>query len=256
MYLDIKGLVTCGVGNLIDTPSEAAKLPWKWDRDGTRASDAEIRTAWHNLKLRQDLARRHVSHARALTGLHLDDADIDALVASKLESNDAFIAKWFPGWADIPADAQLAVLSMAWAVGPAFNQKFPKFTNAALSGNWEAAREHCTIREEGNPGVVPRNRANRLCFSNAALVLKTGGQPHILHWPDVKPVPAVRENDDTRAIALAAADDAAFLRSAAWRSEAKRELSNLGPEPFPLDSDDDEITVLDAGASLRRPGPA
>lgn len=40
------------------------------------------------------------------------------------------------------------------------------------------------IRELGNPGVVPRNAANRLCFANAAVVLEQGLDPKMLFWPN------------------------------------------------------------------------
>src|SRR5688572_28003833 len=84
MYLDILGLVTCGVGNLIDPVSEALKLPWKRRSTGKPATEHEVRAAWNALKARQDLARRHVSHAAAITGLFLTDPDIDDLVARRL----------------------------------------------------------------------------------------------------------------------------------------------------------------------------
>jgi GH24 family phage-related lysozyme (muramidase) len=183
MYLDILGLVTCGVGNLIDPVSEAVKVPFYRDSDGQRATEAEVRAAWHALKERQDLKRRGVSYARALTKLHMRDEDIGALVASRLASNEAFICKWLPAFPTIPADAQLGILSMAWAVGAGFNRKFPTFTKAALAGDWFAASAACTIREAGNPGVVPRNKANRCCFMNAHLVATHGLDRSALHWP-------------------------------------------------------------------------
>jgi len=80
MYLDIKGLITCGVGNLIDPVSEALKLPWKKQTTGGLATEAEVRAAWTALKHRPDLAKRNVTHALVLTGLVLADADVDALV--------------------------------------------------------------------------------------------------------------------------------------------------------------------------------
>ena len=74
MYLDVKGLVTTGVGNLIDTPSEAAKLPWIHESSGAPASRDEIVAAWSALKARQDLSRLHWRYAAALNDLRLTDA--------------------------------------------------------------------------------------------------------------------------------------------------------------------------------------
>jgi hypothetical protein len=239
---------------LVDPLALALGLPWKRDADNGLATQAEISAAWHALKARPDLAKRHTRHARALTQLHLDDADIDTLVEHKLAANDRFIERWFPGWENIPADAQLAIHSMAWAAGPGFNQKFPLFTEAALRGDWQSARAHCELRAvspEGIPnhGVIPRNKANQLCFANAALVIQCGGQPDILHWPDVFTVPAVHEDDgaELRALAYAAKEQAADEIAALRRREAHRELSEL-PDPNALqDPDDGESTLPDAG---------
>lgn len=235
MYLDILGLVTCGVGNLIDPVSEAVKVPFYRDSDGRRATEDEVRAAWHALKERQDLKRRGVSYARALTKLHMRDEDIDALVASRLASNEAFICKWLPDFPGIPADAQLGILSMAWAVGAGFNRKFPTFTKAALAGDWFAAMSACTIREEGNPGVVPRNKANRVCFMNAHLVLKHKMDPSVLHWPAaVNPevAEAMRRADEGDPALLAATLDAAG-RDARDASAALDELSDDGDSEPP-----------------------
>jgi GH24 family phage-related lysozyme (muramidase) len=249
MYLDILGLVTCGVGNLIDPVSEALRVPFYRDSDGGRATPDQVRAAWHALKERQDLKRRGVSYARALTGLHMRDEDIDELVASRLASNEAFICKWLPAYPTIPADAQLGILSMAWAVGAGFNRKFPTFTKAALAGDWFAASAACTIREAGNPGVVPRNRANRVCFMNAHLVATHGLDRAALHWPAAVNVEvaeatrnaeqAQRVTDEDRARADAAFVEATRIAQEDDRRETLRGLSDL-----------DEPTDEDSGAGV------
>lgn len=240
MYLDILGLVTTGVGNLIDPVSEAVRLPWKRS-DNTRATEAEIRESWARLKNRPDLAKRHVSHAAALTGLHLTDEDVDLLVAKKLVENERYVTGWLPDFPNLPADAQLGIMSMAWAVGPGFNKKFPTFTGSALKGDWVAAAAACTIREEGNPGVVPRNKRNRICFSNAALVIANGLARDVVHWPNAPepaeqvpsaPAPTPPVGDDYALAALLG--DIATRLGNERRIAAHREMSDLDPEPFPL----------------------
>lgn len=184
MYLDILGLVTTGVGNLIDTAEGAARLPWKHEKTGQPATHNEVVASWRELKARKDLSRMHWKYAAALNDLRLSDGDIDALVRSKLMSNEAYIrGHYFPDWDSFPADAQLGIMSMAWAVGPGFPTKFGNFTNRVLKGDWAGAKECCAIREAGNPGVVPRNKANRICFANADIVVKHGLDPEVLNWP-------------------------------------------------------------------------
>lgn len=181
MYLDVKGLVTTGVGNLIDSVYQAQQLPWK-RKDGTRASSIEIANEWQILKMRQDLSRLHYKHAGNLCDLRLTDADIDALVARKLESNSEEIAEHFPGWPTFPADAQLAILSLAWAVGPSFAPKWPNLSEAIRAKDWVACASHMVIKSEGNPGVIPRNQLNREHLIAAASKLARE-YPDVLHGP-------------------------------------------------------------------------
>jgi hypothetical protein len=186
MYLDILGLVTVGVGNLIDTPGQAIALPFVHEKTGERATAAEIAEAWRALKGRQDLSKLHWKYAAALNDLRLTDRAIDELVLGKLESNARHLQKnYFRDFATWPADAQLAALSMAWAMGPDFPRKFGNWTKFALLQDWVSAKACCKIRETGNPGVVPRTRQNEKCHDNAASVAASGGllDPAELFWP-------------------------------------------------------------------------
>jgi hypothetical protein len=192
MYLDILGLVTCGVGNLIDRPDIAAQLPWRHEKTGALATRAEVVAAWRDLKARPELAKLHWRYAAGLNDLRLTDEAIDDLVAGKLREFAIYLAaKHFRDFASWPADAQLGTLSMAWACGPGFPVKFKNFARCAEAQNWGDANACCKIREIGNPGVVPRNRANERCFLNAAVVSEHGLEPEVLHWPAVVMPPIV-----------------------------------------------------------------
>ena len=57
MYLDVKGLVTCAIGVLIDPIEMALHLPWR-RQDGAPATRAEIEADWCRIKGRQGLARK------------------------------------------------------------------------------------------------------------------------------------------------------------------------------------------------------
>lgn len=179
MYVDVKNLVTTGAGNLIDAsghPGDPAApallLPWKHP-DGGPASPEEIRAAWHTVK---NAGASEWSTARqgALTTLRLQDADIQALVTKKLNDFEAVIKNRIAPWETLPADAQLAVLSMAWAMGPLFN--YPRLI-AALNQpvpDFIAAAKQAYIPDLANPGLAPRNKANAELFSNAENTLKAG----------------------------------------------------------------------------------
>jgi len=218
MYCDILGLITCAQGNLIDPIAAAERLPWVLV-DGTRADIARVRADWHTLKDNAgQYSKRHWKFALAATQCRLTEAAMDELVMAKLLENEAFLRKTFTKWDDLPADAQLGIFSMAWACGPGFTKKFVNFTRLALAGNWAGtiAKDPtggyaAKIRETGNPGVVPRNAANRLCFANAAAVLRLGSDISLLAWPNAvsaaaTPLPAVVEAAQAKTDAQRALD--------------------------------------------------
>jgi len=177
MYADIKNLITTGVGNLIDPVERALSLPWRRE-DGTAASEDEIRAAWHAVKDDPAAASKGHKYARGLTTLRLTEGDVAVLVDGMMHKNAASLTKRWPAFPSWPADAQLAALSMAWAMGSGF--KFPTFSAAVEALDFVKASENCTINEAGNPGVVPRNKANRALLLAAADVLATGSDPSVL----------------------------------------------------------------------------
>lgn len=183
MYLDIKGLVTTGVGNLIDPVEAAVKLPWKRKADGQPATEAQIRAEWQHVKSAVALAHDGYRAAGLITTLRLDEPGIDALVLAKLDDNDRILAGKFPEWDSLPWQAQMAIHSMAWAMGPYFPRTWPRFTAAINVRNWPSAAAECWIPDAGNPGLTPRNKANRALLieaANAAPALPPGrGSPAV-----------------------------------------------------------------------------
>jgi hypothetical protein len=179
LYADKKGLVTTGIGNLVDPKPLAQALPFKHS-DGSAASADEIGAAWDIVK--QAWPGTQSFDSQKLTTIRLDKADIEQLVKSKLLVNDRYLTTNYPGFADWPADAQLALHSMAWAMGPAFN--FPSLKSALASKDFATAATQCHINETGNPGVIPRNQADVLLFQNAAQVAAGKGNPETLYYLD------------------------------------------------------------------------
>jgi GH24 family phage-related lysozyme (muramidase) len=186
-YADVKGLITIGVGNLVDPVAAAVHLPMR-RQDGTLASRDEIIADWARVKNDPDTARLGHRRAAQLTRLHIDRADLEALVETKLRSNDAILANRFKQWEEWPADAQLATHSMAWACGPYFPRSWPLLSAALDAQDWQAASNNCRMDEKGNPGLKPRNLVNRMLYRNAAIVVASGfteppHDPATLYWP-------------------------------------------------------------------------
>lgn len=199
MYLDIKGLVTVAVGNLVDPVEAAQALPFRFKNKpgianaGAAATPDQIAAEWHKLKNNPTLAQRGFKACEPLTMLELSDDSINAIILSRLTANENFMKRqqWFQNFDSWPADAQLGLLSMAWAMGPAGPGAFPNFRAACQSSNFNAAAAECKMNEAGNPGLIPRNRANVQLFSNAAVVAgdTTGALPHsVLFYPQVPKV--------------------------------------------------------------------
>lgn len=199
MYLDVKGLVTIARGNLIDPISMATSLPFE-RKSGGLASPGEIATEWRNVKARTDLALKGAGSFRSITALKLSQKSCDELVRRRLLEMEAHIKKRFPEFDSWPADAQLGIMSMSWAMGSGFN--FPRFEAAVKKRDFLTAAATCKMNEAGNPGLKPRNEANVILFTNAARILEEPDTypAMTLHWPDKLPdhplIPVVLEEPE------------------------------------------------------------
>lgn len=176
-YLDVRGLVTTGVGNLIDPAPIAFTLPWLRP-DGSRASLDDVKDAWNAVKARTDLAPHggaafaKVPAEAGVTPIHLSETAIDDLVRAKLLDNENVLRGRFPAWESWPGAAQLAALSIAWAAGPHFN--FPKMAAALNARDFARAAGESHLNEEANPGLHGRNVANEALLLGAARVEQEG----------------------------------------------------------------------------------
>lgn len=203
MYLDIKGLVTVGVGNLVDPVNYATSLPFQWKvkagvpKSGQKASAAEISEEWNRLKADKTLAQKGHRACKAITNLELTDAAINNLIATRLESNEKILKKYaaFQNFDKWPADAQLALHSMSWAMGAGGPAKFATLCTACKKLDFATAADNCKMKEAGNPGIVPRNRANKQLFLNAAAVMAGEGDGFYdksrLYYPTVLMMPVI-----------------------------------------------------------------
>ena len=197
MYLDIKGLVTIGIGNLIDVENagdkknlekilkELVTLPFVYKKGqpdaGKRATKADIEGDWKIVKGSQELAKLKDSYLlfANITDLKLKNAAIDALVLKKLNEMETELKMdpAFQGFEQWPADGQLGLLSMAWALGtPKLKAHWPHLKAACKKQDFDAVLKRCEINTVGNPGVAKRNTENRHLFRNAAAVFANRGK--------------------------------------------------------------------------------
>jgi hypothetical protein len=170
LYADVRGLMTTGMGNLVDPIDVALPLPWKTPQNNL-APKSQIVAAWNAVKNDPRSAVLGWVYAKSIpeNNLHLDDGDIDTLIYSKLDANDSSFASRFADWESRPADAQLAIHSMGWAMGPYFWSKFPRFTNAFTSEDYATCASECQISPSIGT-IVIRNKRNVALFFNSKQV--------------------------------------------------------------------------------------
>lgn len=193
MYLDVEGLVTTGVGDLIDSVPAAVELTWTVRATGQQATLEQIETEWHHVKGLQGMKGAGGKAFRGMTSLDLTSESLAKLIEDKLVEAETCLRQSFPDYDSWPADAQLGVLSMAWALGPEFARwGWPHFRSAALAQDWTEAADQCRMKEEGNPGVRPRNDADQILFRNAAWVASHGLPASGLYWPQALDTPSAQ----------------------------------------------------------------
>ncbi|GHF36282.1 peptidoglycan-binding protein [Streptomyces griseosporeus] len=158
MYLDQRGWVSTGIGNKIDETArpntaptaaerarslaEANELRWQ-EADGAPAGPDRIAAEWDAVKARLDLAPQGHRAFERLTSLRVDDSEIDRHVYTKLDQMESYLLRRaeFADCDTWPANAQLATLSVCWALGPGF--AFPKFAGHVSAREWSGAADEC-----------------------------------------------------------------------------------------------------------------
>lgn len=169
LYADDLKLVTTGAGNLVDPVRLTLELTWHHP-DGSLATQDEIRREFNRVKSIAETGgpRGYVAeHYLTPNALRLADADITALVLRRYDGNASVLLGRRPSAVSWPTSAIKAVMSMGWACGiqavldPA---RWPHLSAALDAERWDLAAASCMISELNNPGVHPRNLANRVLF--------------------------------------------------------------------------------------------
>ena len=177
-YTDVDGWVTTGTGNMIDagapgqqkgvncgkgtgapcgqaTPTaKALAMPWT---GGSIATDwAAIKAAWPGV---QSTACKGITSAR------LPQDYLVTMAMDQMKANERDVLKLVPGFAEVPADGQLALHSMMWAMGSGALGTFKTLLGAVNSGDYMTAAAQSHMHGDG---IDMRNLANKLLFTNAA----------------------------------------------------------------------------------------
>lgn len=185
MYLDVKGLVTTGIGHLIDPVNRAMSLEFGTAGGGV-ADAGTVAKEWTTVKGRIDLIHRGAAAFAGITNLRLTELGIQNMVLSHAAgivnyiTTNASARTFYSNFENWPADAQLGFLGVAWGGIPIPQFGWHKFPLACRDEDWDKAASECYIK---SPLAAGRNEAHRLMFRNAAAVKANNDNIADLEWP-------------------------------------------------------------------------
>lgn len=182
-YRDVEDLVSIGDGLLAEPIGLIAGLDFVNDADGSIAAWSDVTAAWMAVKTAKIDASKGGKYREfaALTRVSATDEALAHLESVKLASIEAAMRRVFPAWDTWPADAQLATLSMCWAMGAGrIPASYPHFISACRARDWNTAAVQCHMSEvDQTDSFKRRNVANAMMFRNAA----RSTDPDVLSYP-------------------------------------------------------------------------
>lgn len=163
MYLDTRGFVTVGVGQMLPDAESAKHLPFINVATLEPATPEEIESDYQSVKNQPPGLRAALYEAH--TKLALPLPDIEALLRRRIEEFEEGLREEFPDYDAYPEDAREGLFDMAYNLGlSGLVRKFPTFTAAAKRQDWATCARECHRQGIGEY----RNRKTRELFERAA----------------------------------------------------------------------------------------
>lgn len=198
MYLDSLGLVTVGIGFMID-PIE--KYIGQWGnsflkKDGVRATPTEVTAEFRRVKILQNLKGYHPNFEPDaqlfMPGPAMKPRLLEMVRSKESAVTSGWSADFYSDFDSFPPDAQMGVLSTAYGWWANKKPAEQAFNLACKQKDWKAAAESGRW-DNWKPEKI---RGHQLMFNNAQVAKDTG---------DTNPIPAfpgtlkadIYEVDDT-----------------------------------------------------------
>lgn len=141
MYLDTKGFVTVGVGELLANTAKAEGLAFV-DPDGEPSTQETILNEFNRVSAL--VPAKAAAFYRSPDSPVLPQAAIDTLLMNHLNLFDGQVAARFTNYADFPDPAKLGLLDMIYNLGQVgLFQHFPHFMAAVDDQDWLGAAANC-----------------------------------------------------------------------------------------------------------------
>jgi len=158
MYLDARGNVTVGVGLIVPDADAAGKLPFMIG--GRAATPAEIAADFARVQA-MPMGRPALFY-HLNNGLLLEKVEIDFLLRNVLMRFENELRARIAGYDGFPDSVKLALLDMAYNLGPeGLLRGYPVLIAAVEAGNWARAAVNCFRH---GPGAA-RNQWTQKMFS-------------------------------------------------------------------------------------------
>jgi len=140
MYRDSVGKVTVGVGLMLPNAAAAGALPFQTGSIAATAQQIEAEFARVNALEKGRLP----SYYRATQSLELPEATIDQRLSAVLTGFEAALRARLAGYDKLPEGVKMALLDMAYNLGPEGLLKgYPKMLHALETGAWAEAAAEC-----------------------------------------------------------------------------------------------------------------
>lgn len=140
MYLDTRGLVTGGVGQMLRDAAAACQLPFQSPHGGIADLDSVI-ADWKRVKAME--AGHSPSFYHSDSSPTLLASDITTLLRSRVVGFDGQLQGYYPHYNSFPDAVKLALLDMIFNLGFGGLLKYPSMNAAINSGDWLGAANQC-----------------------------------------------------------------------------------------------------------------
>jgi len=173
MYRDTAGHVTVGVGLML--PDAAAAMHLAFALEGHPATAEEIAAEFARVDALP--MGRPALFYRAPDKPELPQAEIDSLLQSVLSGFEGELKAALPGYDGFPDSVKIALLDMAYNLGPAgLLHGYPRMIRAVEAGNWAQAAANCM---RVGPGAARNNWTRQMFLQNVVSTLKAEAESAI-----------------------------------------------------------------------------
>jgi GH24 family phage-related lysozyme (muramidase) len=141
MYRDTVGKVTVGVGLMLPDAAAACALPFQTEEGGA-ATAQQIEAEFARVEAMA--MGKLPSFYRAAGSLELPEATIDEKLSAVLTGFEATLRAKLSGYDALPDGVKMALLDMAYNLGPAgLLEGYPRMVHAVETGAWAQAAAEC-----------------------------------------------------------------------------------------------------------------